>query len=147
MEAGARLSFAHCSADGPALLDVLDPELPNRRVPVTQGQAGLCPWVGEAGGIEVQLQLLLPGPVHPALEMPGLDPIPVHGVLPKVSIHGMQVETVRTRDQGIGLAEVLSEFRQGARFAGKLTGHPETASIQILVAGLKSAHIIPLPAL
>ena len=106
VEAGAFQLPAHGRPDLAAALDVLDPELADGLVRMAQGEAVGGLGVGEAGGVEVELELFLVGPVDPAVEMLGLDFGAVDRAVSELAVDGVQVQTVGARDEGEGFLEI-----------------------------------------
>ncbi len=124
---------------------MLDPEGAYRRLPVAEGEARVGLRVGEAGGVEVELDALRPRPLDPGLEVLGRDLIAIDMLAPEVPVAGVKVEPVSPGDQGEGLVQVRPQLFQGARLARVAACHEYPAPAQGGAGSLEPADIIPLP--
>ena len=66
---------------------------------MAQREAVLGLVMGEAGGIEIKAEPLLPRPGDPALEVARLQLIEIHSLL-RIGIDGMEIDLVLAWDQG-----------------------------------------------
>ena len=95
--------LAHRSADLAAPSAVLDPEVPHALVGVREREAVGGLGMREAGGVEVEADLLARGPVDPASEVRWLDRVAIDFLPAKLPVEGMEVYAVPARDQREGL--------------------------------------------
>ena len=94
VNAGCMLMSADVVCDFSAAFDVFYPESSGLGVFAAEGEALFCLWVGEHGGVEVQLHVVFICPVYPVLEVFGLYLVSVYFVL---SVHGVDVDSFGTR--------------------------------------------------
>ena len=147
MEAGAFQLAPHGRADLAAALDVLDPEFAYGPVGVAQSEAVGGLGMGEAGGVEVELELLFIGPVDPAAEVVGLDLRAVDRAAAELAVNGVQVQPMGPRDEGESPVEILAELGRRAGFAGMVPRHLQAAAGERTPPLFESAHVVPLPAM
>ena len=86
---------------------MLNPEITDALVRIRQCQVAAL-GVGETGGIEVELHVVLLGPVNPALEMLYLYLVSVNELIAEVTIDFMEVQTVITSDERLYKLDVFT---------------------------------------
>ena len=102
--------------------------------------------MGEAGGVEIDLQVPAAGPFGPAPEVLGLDGVAVDGLAAEFAVHGVEIDPVAPRDEGEGLLEVGPELvdRPGpARIAAR---DLQAAAVEARARALEAADVVALPA-
>ncbi|MBA7661675.1 hypothetical protein ES703_69695 [subsurface metagenome] len=104
-------------ADRTAALHVFDPELTDLFILATQGEPGFCPRMGETGRVEINLDGILLGPIHPTLIMLWLYLVPVDSFFSEITIHGVQVQPLFSGNEGKSFFQVHPELFERPRFA------------------------------
>ena len=97
----------------------------------------------ETGGVEVELHVILLGPVNPALEVLYLHLVTIHELTAEVSIDLMEVQTVVTGDEGLHELDVLTHLVNITGTTRVIAGGLN-ATREGFVA-LKADHIVGLP--
>src|SRR5256886_2310739 len=132
------------SADAAARLAVIDPEAADRRIGVAERHVLLALRVREAGGVEVEPEPPLLGPVDPALEALWPDLAALDGPV-GFQIDRVQVEPLGPRDLG------HSHLHVGAQLV-RVPGAPRVvaggldSSRQGALGVLEPPHVVSLPA-
>ena len=142
-DTGIALSLAHCVGDVTAALGMLDPEVADGLVGVGEREVSALR-VGEGGGVEVELGVVLLAPVHPALEVLGEALVAVDELAAEVAVDLVQVQTVGSRDQALGLEDVGAELVDVAGLAGEVSGSLD-ASGEVSGA-FEAGYVVSLPA-
>jgi len=137
--------LAERRADLPADDAVSDPELPDPFIRVRQCETVGGLGVREVGLIEIETDADRFGPGDPILEVLRRKRVAVHTPATGLSVAGVEVEAMPTRDQGKGFLEITPQFLRGSRFAWVIAGNGQTVS-ERLAGVFEAADIIALPA-
>ena len=137
------LGLAHGIGNPAAALGVLDPEFADGRVRVGQGEVSAL-GMAEGSGVEIQLHIVFPRPLDPALEMLHVHLVAVYILALEVAVNLVEVQAMVTGDKALGKEDILLQFFHIARAAGIVAGGLDTAG----KAGLafKAHNVVGLPA-
>ena len=142
-DAGVTLGLAHGVSDAAAALGVFDPEIPDGFVGIGQGQVSAL-GVGEGGGVEIQLEIVLLGPLHPAFEVLGATLVAVHELAAEVAVDFVEVHAVVAGKEGLDEFEVAPDFVDVAGASGVVAGGLDAAGKGLVP--LEADDVVGLPA-
>ena len=131
-------------ADLAAALAVLDPELAHVRLGAGQGEVAVHHRMGEVGGVEVQADAALLGPVQPVAELGDGVRVAIHLPVALLGVAGVQVELGGSGDHGAGEVDVRAQLVGGAGAARVVAGGLD-AAVQA-VGAIEADHVVALPA-
>ena len=145
VNAGRVQLIAHASRDLAASPDVGDPEASGLCVLAAEREARFRAGMGEEGGVEIEAELPLAGPVDPSLEMLDPDRVAVHRRAPEFAVDGMEVQPVAAGDQGEGLLQVHSQLLRVARPARLAARDLDPAAAERRVRRFEAGQVVALP--
>ena len=115
-DAGVVLRTAHSVGNVAATACVLNPEVAYALVGVGKAEVAAL-GVREGGAVEVELRVVLPAPLHPALEVLGGDFVAIHDLAAEVAVDFVEVQAMGAGDEALGLEDVGTQFVDVARLA------------------------------
>ena len=142
-DAGVALGLAHRVRDAAAALGVLDPEFADGGIGIGEGQVAAL-GMAEGGGVEVQLHVVLLGPLDPALEVIDGDLVAVHELAAEVAVDLVEVQAVVARDEALREFDVGPDLVDVAGAARIVAGGLDAAGEAC--GALETDHVVGLPA-
>ena len=116
-DTGVALCLTHGIGDAAAALGVLNPEVADGLVGIGQRKVATL-GVGEAGGVEVELQVVLLCPVNPSLEVGNFYLVAVYKLAAELSVNLVEVEAMVACEQGLYFLYILTQLVDVACLAG-----------------------------
>ena len=101
------LGLTHRISNTTTTFGMLNPEITDALVRIRQCQVATL-GMGETGGVEIELHVVLLGPVNPALEMFHLYLVAINELIAEVTIDLMEVQTVITSDECLYKLDVFT---------------------------------------
>ncbi len=136
---------AHFGADLAAGDSVLDPEIADAFIGVSQGEA-----VGRFGMrkirlVEVHSQAVGLGPIDPTLEVAGLDFVTVDEFSAVVEIGSVQTQPVLAGNHAERFLDVGAKLADGAGLARIIAGGLNASARELRAGSFEAAHVVSLP--
>ena len=142
-DAGVALALSHLFGNGAAAAGVFNPEVADALVRVGEGEVARF-GMGEGGGVEVELHVVLLCPLHPAFEVAGLHLVAVHELSAEFPVDFVQAQAMASGNEGRGFKDVGPQLLDVARPSGIVAGGLDAAGQ--CAARLEAGHVVGLPA-
>jgi hypothetical protein len=126
---------------------VLDPEIANALVGVSQGESVRRLRVREQCGIEIQPEVVGLRPVNPTLKVLGFDFVSLYELATVVQVAGVEIQAVPPWNQAESLLDVTAKLIDGPGLPRVVAGRLNASTGEFGAGGFKPSHIVPLPAM